>query len=169
MCPLLATSSVQSTHDARRSLHDSLKAVQTSGDVSFEEKRALRWLSDAKNAAPPRPAVVPLPVDEVTTAAPPASPAACAPQPAEALPIAVPEPDVAEAAAAPEVVPAAEDLQVAPFACSPAHLLRLLISLQAAQVELMAPPASAASLEVDLPHFPSALLWPLARRFGLCA
>lgn len=101
---------------ALRSLYEALQAAQTNGEVSFEEKRAMHWLSDARNAAPPAPveaAAQPL-VEEVVAAAPPASPAAPVSQPP---PVATPEPAAPEAVTAAVVeAPAAEVPQVAPLA-----------------------------------------------------
>ena len=130
-----------------RSLREALLAAQTNGEVSFEEKRALRWLSDAKNAAPLAPAeasveapaveAAPPPVDEMTAAAPPVSPAASVPQPAAPLPVAMPE--APEALAPPQEAPAAEAPQV--------------IDSMQAPVEPAALPASAS---LDSARFPSA-------------
>ena len=107
------------THDiALHRLYEALQAAQTNGEVSFEEKRAMHWLSDARNAALPAPveAAQP-PVEEVVAAAPPASPAAPVSQPP---PVATPEAAAPEAVVAAVVeAPAAEVPQVAPLACAP--------------------------------------------------
>lgn len=109
---------------APHSLCESLQAAQTSSEVSFEEARAIRWLSDVRNAAPPAPVAAP-PVGEEASVAPMAvpcaSPAAIALQPS-VTPAA--QPAELETAAAPEQVAATlEVVQVAaldsaPFAAS---------------------------------------------------
>ena len=101
---------------ALRRIAEALETAHTSGEVSFEEARALRWLKEAKNASPAAPVVAPAlpPVEKVAAAAQPASPAAVVPPPPEQVVAAAHEPvAVAVEVTAPEQAATAEVPQVA--------------------------------------------------------
>lgn len=93
--------------------------MHSNGEVSYEEARALRWLKDAKNAAPAAPVVAPtqtlLPEDEVVVAARPSSPVAAVPHLSVPVILAALEPVGVEEVAAPDQAATAEVTQVASF------------------------------------------------------
>ena len=155
--PLFAAHPARALTLARLSLREAMQAAQKNGEVSFEEARALRWLSDPRNAAPLAPAAAaPPPYDEVANAAAAASPAAPSPPAPEPPVVAAHAPIALEEVAAPQQAAVAEAPQVAPLTCAAARP-RCGTDIQQAQVPAATLPASS-SLDAAMPRFPSACL-----------